>query len=262
MDLQALQTTNKIADEAFERTLAQNGAALTPTGDAVQLVDGQAFAWRVPAVFADQDRLAENCLFGWTTSLALLAAAHSARCQKIEADDRLTDIAKATDKQKLLAEVIPTVKSKLAKIDESFAKLETEERAFYAPGYPSETDTLTVMRDYEVRQAFAALDMKSRLAFAEQHAGNRKIISALVRSPLPYEPEVTKYIDHVFRELQDAANPDRSKQLKRWRESAEFARERSTQAAETFAAATNIKRRDLRRAFNRAAWKPQPMRWP
>jgi hypothetical protein len=228
-------------------------AQFSPDGDAIVLATGDAFSWRIPAsVKNTTDRRADTLTPSpWSQSMELanIAAAVASACVEIEHDEGLSELGRTNAKQKVLEKHFPEAKQRVDWIDKYMSDLEAEETKFYAADPVAPTDAATAMMDFEIRQIYFSLDENARLAFVDQHAQDVRILSALIRSPLPVGTttekvpgELKRRLTAHFRAHKDAQNPRRASDLKAWRTAAEFAKTAAEQIAPSIPRAVAWKR--------------------
>jgi hypothetical protein len=272
VDPEQIIAQNKEADEVFRRLMEVQHAQFGPNGDAIVLATGDAFAWRIPASIKDStDRRTDKVnpdVWQQTTQLASIAADVASHCVRIEHDEGLSEVGKANAKQKVLEKQLPEAKRRIDWIYDYMRELEAEEAKFYAADTVGPNDVAAAMLDYEIRQRYFALDEKGQLSFIDQHAKDIRVLSALVRSPLPVGPavetikgELNRRLQAHFRAHKDAQDPRRASGLKAWRTIAEFAKTVAEQVAPTIPKAVEWKRRPG--GFNAAKppkQRPTPMK--
>jgi hypothetical protein len=239
---------NAEADDTFRKTLEISGATIND--DAVVLPTGAAFAWRIPPALKDTvDRRISGppSAFNQAAELAMIAANVAGACERIEHDDELSEVGKASAKQRVLEKEFPEAEKRVAWIAEFCAGVEREEGSFYAADVIAPTDAASAMIDWEIRQRFDALDEKGRVAFIEANGKNLRVLSALVRAPLPMtgvnSAILTDRLTELFRKHKAASDPQRAERLRHWKLCAEFAKAVADQAAPTIPASATYKRR-------------------
>jgi hypothetical protein len=255
---------NAEADETFRKTLEISGATIVD--DAVVLPTGAAFAWRIPTALRDAvDRRISGppSAFNQAAELAMIAASVAGQCERIEHDDELSDVGRASAKQRVLEKEFPEAEKRVAWIANFCAGVEREDGAFYAADVIAPTDAASAMIDYEIRQRFDSLDEKSKVAFIEANGKNLRVLSALVRAPLPMTGAnaqiLTDRLAELFRKHKDASDPQRAERLRHWRLCAEFAKAVADQAAPTIPASATYKRRPGASRPTTATKRPTPV---
>jgi hypothetical protein len=252
MDTAELLAKNKEADDGFRRLMETQHADFSPEGDAIVLATGAGFAWRIPPSIRDTTDRSTGSFTptAWdnVTELASIAAGLASQCVRIEHNDELSDVGRATAKQRALEKELPEAKKRLDWIATYYNNLEAAEAEFYAPEPIAPTDGASAMLDYEIRQAFRGMEENAKLTFIDEHAKDIRTLSALMRSPLPlHGPEkipghLKARLTEHFRAHMDAKSPERAKGLKVWRTTAEFVKQVADQVAPAIPAAAQWKR--------------------
>jgi hypothetical protein len=253
MDTEELQAKNAETDETFRRLMEAQHALFQPESDAIVLATGAGFAWRIPTSVRDTaDRRMDSftpTAFSQTAELASIAAGVASQCVRIEHDEELSEVGKATAKQKVLEKHLPEAQQRVDWIRKYNSELEAAEAKFYAADAVAPNDMASAMADYEIRQRFYALDENGKLAFIDERAKDVRVLSALVRSPLPLHGAekipgfLRQRLTAHFGAHKDAQNPVQAKGLKQWRTCAEFAKTVADQVAPTLPQSAMFKRR-------------------
>src|SRR5690242_19559826 len=131
MNPEQIIAANQEADECFRRLMETQHAEFSPTGDAIVLATGAGFAWRIPPSIKDttdrstgSDRINSRGPWDNVTELASIAADVASRCVRIEFDEDLSDVGRATAKQRVLEKALPEAKERLDWIATYYGNLE------------------------------------------------------------------------------------------------------------------------------------------